>query len=87
METLQEELAAANLEVHALMRERQRLQGEALGGMASPAGSCVWHVVGCEWTVKDWALSRGWNGRPLRLETASGILVGSLGMLQGHFGL
>ncbi len=68
-------------------RKKIWLALKALGGMASPAGSCVWHVVGCEWTVKDWALSRGWNGRPLRLETASGILVGSLGMLQGHFGL
>jgi hypothetical protein len=60
---------------------------KSLGGIASPAGSCVWHVVGCEWTVKDWATSRGWNGRPLRLEHASGILVGSLAVLQAQFGL
>ena len=25
----------------------------ALGGISSPAGSCIWHIVGCEWTVKD----------------------------------
>jgi hypothetical protein len=59
----------------------------ALGGIASPAGSCVWHVVGCEWTVKDWALREGWGGRPLSQETASGILVGALGVLQAFYGL
>lgn len=58
-----------------------------LGGIASPAGSCVWHVLGAEATLKDWALSQGWCGRPLSQETASGILVGALGVLQAHFGL
>ena len=59
----------------------------ALGGIHSPAGSCVWHVVGCEWTLKDWALREGWGGRPLGLETAAGVLVGALGVLQGLYGL
>ncbi len=59
----------------------------ALGGMAAPAGSCVWHVVGCEWTVKEWALRLGWNGHVLRPEMATGILVSSLGVLQAYFGL
>ena len=58
-----------------------------LGGFASPAGSCVWHVVGAEWTLKDWALREGWGGRPLSRETAAGILVGALGVLQAHYGL
>lgn len=60
---------------------------EVLGGIASPAGSCVWHVIGCEWTVKDWALREGWGGRPLRDHTAAGVLIGALGVLQAHFGL
>ncbi len=59
----------------------------ALGGIHSPAGSCVWHVVGCEWTLKDWALREGWGGRPLSVETAAGVLVGALGVLQGLYGL
>jgi hypothetical protein len=59
----------------------------ALGGIQSPAGSCVWHVVGCEWTLKDWALREGWGGRPLGVETAAGVLVGALGVLQGLYGL
>ena len=60
---------------------------KTLGGIASPAGSCVWHVVGCEWSVKDWALREGWGGRRLGQETASGILVGALGVLQALYGL
>jgi len=59
----------------------------ALGGFASPAGSCVWHVVGAEWTLKDWALREGWGGRPLSRETAAGVLVGALGVLQAYYGL
>ena len=60
---------------------------QALGGIASPAGSCVWHVIGCEWSVKEWALREGWGGRPLGQETAAGILIGALGVLQAHYGL
>lgn len=60
---------------------------DALGGIASPAGSCVWHVVGNEWTVREWAEQQGWGGRAVSPETAAGILVGALGTLQAHFGL
>lgn len=60
---------------------------KAVGGAASPAGSCLWHVVGSLATVKEWALHRGWNGRPLSPEAASGILIGALGALQAYFGL
>jgi hypothetical protein len=59
----------------------------AVGGIASPAGSCLWHVVGCEWTVKDWALREGWGGRPISQEQAAGVLVAGLGVLQAMFGL
>src|ERR1700731_4295210 len=47
---------------------------------------CVWHVIGCEWTMREWALREGWGGRPLSQETASGILIGALGVLQAHYG-
>jgi hypothetical protein len=60
---------------------------QALGGIASPAGACVWHVVGCQATLKEWALRQGWGGRPLTQEAASGVLVGALGVLQAHYGL
>ena len=68
-------------------REKVWTAMTTLGGIHSPAGSCVWHVVGCEWTLKDWALREGWGGRPLSVETAAGVLVGALGVLQGLYGL
>lgn len=54
---------------------------QALGGMASPAGSCAWHILGLCWTVKDWALREGWGGRAISQEAAAGVLVGALGVL------
>jgi hypothetical protein len=52
----------------------------------APAGSCVWHVVGLQRSVREWAIRRGWGGRPVRQEQAQGILVTALGILAGHFG-
>jgi hypothetical protein len=62
---------------------------QALGGISSPAGSCVWHVVGLQRSVREWALRQGWGGRPVRQEQAQGILVAALGMLaaQSRFAL
>ena len=60
---------------------------KTVGGIASPAGSCLWHVVGSTATLKEWALHRGWNGRALSQEAASGVLIGALGALQAQFGL
>ena len=57
---------------------------EALGGLFSPAGSCVWHAVGLQRSVREWAIREGWNGRSLRQEQARGILVVPLAMLAGH---
>ena len=59
---------------------------EALGGLGSSAGSCVWHVVGLQRSVREWAMRQGWGGRPVRIEQAQGILVAALGMLAGYYG-
>ena len=59
---------------------------EALGGISSPAGSCVWHVVGLQRSVREWAIGQGWNGREVRQEQAQGILVAALGMLAAYLG-
>jgi hypothetical protein len=58
----------------------------ALGGISSPAGSCVWHVVGLQRSVREWAIRQGWGGRSVRQEQAQGILVAALGMLVAHRG-
>jgi hypothetical protein len=58
----------------------------ALGGISSPAGSCVWHVVGLQRSVREWGIRQGWSGRPVRQEQAQGMLIAALGMLAVHFG-
>ncbi len=59
---------------------------DALGGLGSPAGSCVWHVVGLQRSIREWAMRQGWGGRPVRVEQAQGILVAALGVLVGWYG-
>ena len=66
-------------QLHA--RRRVRAAMEALGGIGSPGGSCLWHVLGCGCSVREWALRRGWSGQPLRQEQAQGILIAALGVL------
>jgi hypothetical protein len=58
---------------------------EYLGGIAGPGGSCLWHVLGCGCSVREWAIRQGWSGRPVRQEQAQGILVAALGVLAAHF--
>jgi hypothetical protein len=72
-------------QLHA--RDRVHKALEALGGVSSPAGSCVWHVVGMQRSVREWAMRQGWGGKSVRQEQAQGILVAALGMLAGHSGL
>jgi hypothetical protein len=71
-------------QLHARRQVHKTL--EALGGISSPAGSCVWHVVGLQRSVREWAIRRGWNGRPIRQEQAQGILVAALGVLVARLG-
>jgi hypothetical protein len=59
----------------------------AVGGLGSAGGSCLWHVVGWERSLKEWALEQGWNGRRVSQEAASGILIAALGTLQAHFAI
>jgi len=59
----------------------------ALGGFDSAAGSIVWHVVGLECSIREWALRQGWNGRPIVPAQGQGILIGALGVLAAHYGL
>jgi hypothetical protein len=70
------------------LHARRRVHGAvaSLGGISSPAGSCVWHVVGLQRSVRDWAMRQGWSGRTVRQEQAQGILVAALGVLAAHLG-
>ena len=67
-------------------RRRVDAAMDALGGLGSPAGGCVWHVVGLQRSIREWAIRQGWSGKPVRVEQAQGILVAALGMLAGYYG-
>lgn len=78
-DTLTERHVSARQKVSAAIRH--------VGGMDSPAGGSLWHVVGLECSIREWALQQGWNGRPLIPAHAQGILVSALGTLVEHYGL
>jgi Domain of unknown function (DUF6456) len=59
---------------------------DALGGLGSPAGSCVWHVVGLQRSIREWAMRQGWGGRPINEKHGQGILIAALGVLARHYG-
>jgi hypothetical protein len=71
-------------QLHARRRVHKAMQ--ALGGISSPAGSCVWHVVGLQRSVREWAMRQGWGGRPVDHKAAAGILIAALGVLAAHLG-
>jgi hypothetical protein len=60
---------------------------DVLGGPNGAAGSCVWHVVGLECSVREWAMRRGWGGRSVPASQAQGMLVAALAVLAAHYGL
>lgn len=70
----------------AFARKRIGEALDAVGGIASPGGSAVWHVAGLGESIKEWAFQQGWNGRPLSQPEARGILVAALAMLAMHYG-
>jgi hypothetical protein len=57
----------------------------AVGGLNSAGGSCLWHVIGWQRSLKEWALEQGWSGRRVSQEAASGVLIAALGALEAHF--
>lgn len=59
---------------------------EAVGGNGSPAGSALWFVAGLGVSAREWALRRGWSGRPISQHQANGILIAGLGMLARYYG-
>jgi hypothetical protein len=74
------------LDSHVAARRRVHVALEALGGISSPAGSAVWHIVGLQLSIREWSLRQGWGGRPVEQKEAKGILVAALGMLAKHYG-
>jgi hypothetical protein len=71
-------------QLHARRRVHEAMA--VLGGISSPAGSCVWDVVGLQRSVREWAFRQGWGGQPVEQTEARGILVAALGVLAAHLG-
>jgi hypothetical protein len=74
-------------ERHVSAREKVSAAIAQVGGMMSPGGTCLWHVVGLECSIREWAMQEGWNGRALVPAHGQGILVCALGALAEHYGL
>jgi hypothetical protein len=74
------------LDSHVAARRRVHVALETAGGISSPAGSAVWHIVGLQLSIREWSLRQGWGGRPVEQKEAKGILVAALGMLAKHYG-
>ena len=70
---------AAREQVHRALR--------ALGGHDTALGSVAWHVLGTECSLREWTVRQGWNGRQLRPEQATGVLIAALDLLAGHYGM
>jgi hypothetical protein len=72
-------------QLHARRRVPQAMA--AVGGISSPAGSCLWHVVGLQRSVHEWAIRQGWGGRPVDHKTAAGSLDRGAGGVGGALGV
>ena len=64
-----------------------RLWTHSVVSAARPA-SCVWHVVGLQRSVREWAMRQGWGGKPIRVERRAGAghFEAALATLAGHYG-
>ena len=67
-------------------RRRVMLSLDVLGGLGSPAGDCVWHVVGLHCSIREWAMRKGCGGKPIGEKQAQGILIAALGVLAAYYG-
>jgi hypothetical protein len=68
----------SNEEARAIIREVHA----ALGGTGAPMADGVWHVIGNQITVADWARrTRFGSGRPLSSDVAKGFVIAGLSIL------
>jgi hypothetical protein len=74
-------------DINLAAREQVDCAHRALGGHNSALGSVTWYVLGCGCSLREWTLRQGWNGRQLRPEQATGVLIAALDLLAGHYGM
>ena len=68
-------------------RQRVLSAMDILGGLDSPGGSSVWHVLGLECSIREWGSQQGWQGRPIAPAQAQGMFTAALAVLAMHYGL
>ena len=68
-------------------REQAHRAMRALGGHDTALGSVAWHVLGAGCSLREWTLRQSWNGRQLRPEQATGVLIAALDLLSLHYGM
>jgi hypothetical protein len=69
-----------------LVRPQPILEEQGTSPFRVSATSFVWHVVGLQRSIREWAMRQGWGGRLVRVERAQGILVAALGVLAKYYG-
>ena len=74
-------------ERQVLARQRVISAMDVLGGLHSPGGSAVWHVLGLECSIREWGSQQGWQGRPIAPSQAQGMFTAALAVLSTHYGL
>jgi hypothetical protein len=80
--------ASADTMTERQVSARQRVLSamDALGGLHSPGGSAVWHVLGLECSIREWGSQQGWQGRPIAPAQAQGMFTAALAVLAAHYG-
>lgn len=64
-------------------REKVAARVAVLGGFGAPAANAVWFVIGCGYSIEEWARRERFGaGRSLNPERGRGILIGALSALQ-----
>jgi hypothetical protein len=53
----------------------------SVGGPGSVGGSCLWHVLGWEKSLREWSLEEGWRGKRVPENAAPYVLITVLGIL------
>lgn len=79
----------ASSQNHGSERARSQVNEamKMLGGMGSPQGSCAWIVLGCDYSIRQWAARENWRSRPIDEKVAKGIMIATLAQLAQHWGL
>jgi hypothetical protein len=75
--------AATGSEAESIIRARRKVERalDNLGGSGGILGSCAWHIVGRENSVREWCDRQVTGGRGMDRRQATGILIAVLAVL------